>query len=333
MTKKQPITIQDNESLATASIAFENAIRSWADATTSIESARRHDLLREKTKAVTAFFCFVTKSPESVVPGDVKRWQKELERQGLAASTIYSMISKVSSFYKWLLQDPMMSSVIINNPVTLARPKAPKPYQTVSTKSLSDKEVADLFCVIKEKAAAGNIVAKRDLALLIHFIATGRRRQEVLSLRWGDIRLVDVMIVTYKVKGGRFETRIIRDPAVKAAMLDYLEASDRLKTIQAEDSIWTRHDRAGMSGNALTSHSFSKNIKRYALKAGIGDVHLHQLRHTFARLAGDLSGSVGEVSEALGHRAQSTTRLYLDRVGVKRDNFSTNIVQRLDLGD
>ena len=69
MAIKQPIAIQDNESLAPASIAFENAIRSWADATTSIESARRHDLLQEKTKAVATFFCFLKKSPESVVPG------------------------------------------------------------------------------------------------------------------------------------------------------------------------------------------------------------------------------------------------------------------------
>lgn len=48
----------------------------------------------------------------------------------------------------------------------------------------------------------------------------------------------------YHVKGGEVETRIVRDPSVKESMLEYLRASGRLETIQEEDPIWTRHDRA-----------------------------------------------------------------------------------------
>ena len=89
-----------------------------------------------------------------------------------------------------------------------------------------------------------------------------------------------VMVATYRVKGGELDTRIVRDPTIRAAMIDYLEASGRLEGMTEETPIWTRHDRAGQPGGPLSSHAFVKNLKRYAQDAGIGALHLHQLRHT-----------------------------------------------------
>ena len=79
----------------------------------------------------------------------------------------------------------------------------------------------------------------------------------------------------------------------------------------------------------LSSWALVKNFKRYAEEAGIGDIHLHQFRHTFARMAGDESGSIGAVQEALGHKSQAVTRVYLQRVGVKGDKFSSVLAERL----
>jgi len=311
--------------------AMSAAVLAWADARTDASSRRRGDLLRDKTRAVADFFGFTKKGADQITPGDVKAWQAELEGRGLAPATVYAMISRVSSFYGWARKDPDMAARMIINPVDLARPKAPKPYQTESSKSLDDDQVVALLQVVKAKADAGSIVGKRDYALLLHFLLTGRRRQEVIGLRWGDIKTNGVMIVTYRVKGGDLETRIIRDATIKALMFDYLEASERLETIQPDDPIWTRHDRAGDPGAALSSHSFVKNLKRYAEEAGIGDMHLHQLRHSFARMAGDESGSLSAVSEALGHKNQATTRVYLQRVGVKGDKFSSALAERLGI--
>jgi integrase len=39
------------------------------------------------------------------------------------------------------------------------------------------------------------------------------------------------------------------------------------------------------------------------LGVGLADIHLHQTRHTFARMAGEDAGSLIEVQEALGHKA------------------------------
>ena len=309
--------------------AMSAAIAAWADATTDASSRRRKDLLRDKVRALADFFEFVGTGPDQVTSIDVKEWQLELEQRQLSPSTVYGMISRISSFYTWAAKDPRMAEQLPRNPVELARPKAPKSYQSESTKALDDGQVLALLAEVRARADSGSIVGKRDYALLLHYLLTGRRRAEVLGLRWGDLKTNGVMVVTYRVKGGELDTRIVRDPTIRAAMLDYLEASGRLEGMEDDTPIWTRHDRAGKPGGELSSHAFVKNLKRYAQDAGIGELHLHQLRHTFARMAGDESGSVGAVQEALGHKSQATTRVYLQRVGVKGDKFSSALAERL----
>jgi len=331
MSKKAAIIKRSGGELATGS-AGAAALEAWADATTDATSQRRADLLRDKGRVVSDFFSFTGKPPEKITAGDVIAWREDLERRGQAPATIYAATSKVSSFWKWASKIEGLAEVLPTNPVANgARPKAPKPYQSESTKSLGDGDLDALLAVVRAKAETGSIVGKRDYALLLHFVLTGRRRAEVIGLRWGDLKTNGTMLVTYHVKGGTIETREVREELVKTTMLDYLEASGRLEGMTSDSPIWTRHDRAGKPGGPLTSHAFAKNLKRYAAEAGLPSFHLHQLRHTAARLAGDESGSMGEVQEMLGHKSQATTRVYLDRIGVKRDRMSERLAERLGL--
>ncbi len=320
-----------NITKVTRTLAGEAPILAWADARTDPTSSRRHDLIRDKARAVAEFFSFCGKSPEKVTPEDVKHWKAELESRNLALSTIYAKISKISSFYEWMMKDPDILERIKKNPVNLARPRAPKAYQSESTRSLTDEELISLLRGVKVSADSGSIAGIRDYAILIHFVLTGRRRSEVIGLRWGNLRINDVMEISYRVKGSTIETRLVREPAIRDSMLRYLNASGRLENIKPEDPLWTRHDRAGTPGEQLSSHAFVKNLKRYSKEAGLGDIHLHQLRHTFARIAGDESGNLSEVQEALGHSSQSTTKIYLKRVGLRCDNFSSRIASRLGI--
>jgi integrase len=268
---------------------------------------------------VADFFAFTRKSPAEVRPEDVKAWQKAMEEQGLKNTTIYARVCHLSSFYAWAMRDPALGDVIRFNPATLAHPKAPKPYQTRSVKSRSDDELRSLLAVVKKRAGAGSLAGKRDYALLLFYLATGMRRAEVISLRGGDVEIDDeTMIITSRVKGGDYQGREVEDSSVRDALLDYLRASRRLGVLKNDGPLWTRHDRAGRPGAALSSHSFVENLKRYAREAGIGDIHLHQLRHSYARILGDLKSSLSEIQEALGHRHQSTTRIYVQRIAVRR---------------
>ncbi len=338
-----------------SAIALLRTADLWANATTDPTSSRRRDLIRDKTNMLLGFFEFVGKSPAAVTPEDVRAWQEHLESEGLKPATVYAAISRVSSFYTWALEEPELARQIKANPVNLARPKAPKPYQSESTKALSDEDLTALLDAIRAKFTSDDlmvqVVARRDYALLLFYLLSGLRRSEIIRLRWGDLKLRrdGSIVLETRVKGGTYLSTELRDPNAKAALLDYLRASGRLDRMTEQSPLWVAHDRAQTTlpgkvkhnprkdktprtpGQPLTAHSFARNLKDYARAAGLNHIHLHQTRHTFARLVSDEAGSLTDVQHALGHQNLATTKVYAQRVGLKKDRYSGAIARRLGL--
>lgn len=313
-------------------LALQNAIHLWATATTDADSHCRQDLLKAKKEGVLSFFKHCSLHPAEVRSADVERWRAHLEGRGFKPATVYARVSRLSSFYEWLLKEPSLGPFITSNPARPAMPKCPKPYQTESTKALDDEQMTALLRVVRKKAEAGEIIGMRDYALLLFFITTGMRRSEVIGLRGTDLEMrEDDLVVRCRVKGGDYVGRAVSDPSVRQALLSYLKASDRANTLGSERSLWTRHDRAGKPGAPLTSHAFDKNLKRYAREAGLGRVHIHQTRHTFARIVAEETGSIVETQDALGHKNMATTRVYVGRIAVKHDKHSRQITARLKI--
>jgi integrase len=316
-------------------LALRNAVFLWASTTTDSTTSRLQDLLRDKQQAVASFFSFIRKHPAEVKPLDIKRWQSALEEH-LAAATVYAHISRLSSFYHWAMRDSSLGEMITSNPVLLARPRAPKAYQTESANALNDEQLRKLISIVRAKAKGDDVVGKRDLALLLFYVATGLRRHEVISLRGRDIEIKkdderdeEYLIIRSKVKGGYYFGREVQDVAVKDALIDYLSSCKRLSVLRTDGPLWTRHDYAGRPGAPLSSHAFVKNLKRYAREAGMEHIHLHQMRHTYARMVSEDTGSITETQDALGHRNLATTRVYVQRIAVKRDKHSRRILKRL----
>ncbi len=318
-----------------------NAIALWADSTTDATSSRRRDLIREKQAALLSdgaqgtaagFFVHCQKLLPSVimpVPEDVKLWMAYLEEFGLSAATIYSRVSKLSSFFNWLANTPEFRG--LSNPVDYARPKAPRAYQNRSSQSLTDEQVRKLLAVVKADADAGKLTGLRDYTLLRFFFATGKRREEIIQLRWGDLEWTGSrLIITTKDKGGVYTSAEIADKEVSTVLVHYLNHPGRLPyPMLPTDPLWLRHDNGAHPNQPLTSRGFVNMLKKYAKEAGIGDIHLHQTRHTVARWAGEELGSLTDVQTVLGHASAQTTKVYLQRVGVKKDKISKRIAEKL----
>jgi integrase len=45
----------------------------------------------------------------------------------------------------------------------------------------------------------------------------------------------------------------------------------------------------------------------------------------------EISGSLVEIQEALGHKNPATTRAYVQRIPIKRDKFGAEVAKRLKL--
>ncbi|MCA1612546.1 MAG: site-specific integrase [Acidobacteria bacterium] len=136
----------------------------------------------------------------------------------------------------------------------------------------------------------------------------------------------------YRRKGGKFTARELSDPAVHEALKDYLGAAGRLNVFGSERPLWTCHDRAGKPGAPLTSRAFVENLKAYAREAALAHIHLHQTRHTYARIVAGETGSFLEAQEALDHENQATTRVYVQRITVKKDRHGKRVAERMKLG-
>lgn len=321
----------DETALAVANrrdAALRTAVEVWAGASTSGTTRRREELIAKKRKAVESFFASIGKAPGDVTPTDVQAWCDGMRRgdgRRPAAATIYARVSFLSSFYAWAQRELGLRA----NPALLARPKAPKPYQTESTKSWTDEELRRITSSVAARSAGGDLVGKRDLALLLIYTSTGLRREEVIGLRGRDIQVTEEgLVIGGRVKGGRYRAREVRDPETKAALLDYLAAAGRLHVLKTDAPVWTRHDNPRLAGEPLTSHAFVRNLKLYARGAGIEHVHLHQTRHTYGRIVAEETGSMAATQDALDHTNLSTTTVYVQRIAVKRDLHSAAVARR-----
>ncbi len=319
----------DQSTVPAAVDPIENAIVLWAEASTRTETRDRDERVRDKRQIIRSFLNYVGKHPGEIDPMDVRAWRKYLEPEK-SENTVYSYLSRVSSFYEWLRKHPEIKDHIRGNPVSLGRPKAPRPYQTEKTKAWTDGEMNAILDAITDEAAKGSIHALRDYAVTLFYLYSGLRRNEVFGLRGCDIELQEGgLIVRYRRKGGKTQRREVAQADVRDALLAYLKKAKRLSVLHTNDPIWTRHDRAGAPGEPLTSRSYANNLKKYAAKAGIRQVNIHQTRHTYARIIFEDCGDLLETQSALDHESQATTRVYVQTVAVKRDKHSGRIASRI----
>jgi len=323
----------------------ELSIDTWKTASTKQNLSRAKDIERDKERAVKSFFALVPKEPDGVTAQDVLEWHQTMLVRNLSEYYIYASLAHLSSYFEWLRKLPEFTHFIKFNPVRAVLPKPPKKYNSHKVKSLTDEELSKLWLYLENLAKDDkNLVAVRDYAIFRLFMATGMRREEILAVRAEDIKIEDKHILIHtRVKGGTYEWRTITDEEVKETLERYLRLAKRKSLVGVKErALWIRFDRAKRVAEferkqedpfgdepRLSSHSFDKQMKRYATAAGIGHFHLHKFRHTFARIVSEESGSLIETQDALGHKDIQTTQIYVNRIKFKKDKFSRSVRDRI----
>ena len=327
MKTSEELQISPNDSFS-VSLDVNGVVESWLTRTVNPSLKRSNDIRNDKSKAVFDFFDFCGKSAEQVLPGDVEEWRWNLKTQKLADGTIYNRISALAQFFEYLRKEVGMMKFIPVNPARASLPKAAKPFQSESVKALSREELGRLLEVVANHANGKQPVHLRDIAILQFYVATGRRRAEIINLRGSSIEIKDGrFFIKAKVKGGFYLNFELDDETTKTALFDYLETTNRADIFGQDEPLWLRHDKGAKSSKnkGLTSHGFVRRMEIYALEAGIKHFHIHRLRHTFAKIVSEYSESMAETQEALGHSNIKTTQIYVQRLAVKKDKHSKSI--------
>ena len=285
-------------------------VPAWAQTVVAFlaEKERRSSSRRTVESYARMLWPFLTRvgSPDQVTPAHVLAWAYGIGVSGRepSSATVGARIACLSSYFRFLIRMTITSG----NPCdALERPRT---VQSLA-RGLSADEVRRLLAVVPDTLAG-----RRDRALLLTFVLTGRRRAEVIGLTAGDISVQgDTAFYAYRGKGGKRGRRELPGPAYAALRATLADAGLALAAMDPSASLW----QAGAGTRGVTSSTFYSRFQRYLRLAGLAPTGLHVLRHTAAKLRRDAGASIEAVSSFLDLSSLAVTSVYLRRLEGETD--------------
>ena len=161
---------------------------------------------------------------------------------------------------------------------------------------LTDTEFARLGRVLEEMVESGTVSPLAAAAIRL-LMLTGCRKSEILTLRWSDVDLDAGEIHLADAKSG---SRAVQLAPTAARLLEALP--------RRQDSPWVfpGNDGDGRYSGSGLDHAW----RAVRAAAGLEDVRLHDLRHSFASRALALGETLPVIGKLLGHSDIETTARY-----------------------
>ncbi len=233
---------------------------------------------------------------------DVRDFQVEVERLGLARATAARRLSAIKQFHGFLLSE----GKAVENPTAIV--EGPRSVQRLP-KILSRDETARILSVARKQVemAEGKSAFKawRLYALLAILAATGLRVSELIALTYRAVMTDDGFLLV-KGKGGRERLVPLSDDARRVVGV-YVTVLR--KHMEGEPKyLFPSHGSQGV----LTRQHFALELKDLTRAAGVdaSKVSPHVLRHVFATELLAAGADLRSVQQMLGHADIATTQIY-----------------------
>jgi integrase len=253
------------------------------------------------------FFAGLGKTPDEVAPADVLAYAHGIGRSGRtpSAATVGARIACLTSFYRFCIRMKLLAA---NPRDALERPRTvPSP-----ARGYTAEEVRRVLAVVPD-----TVRGRRDRAILLVLVLTGRRRSEVLNLKAGDITIENgTAFYSYRGKGGKKGRRELPWPVFEAICRTLADCGKQVASMDPTESLW----QAGAGPTGITSGTFYGRFRRHLQAAGLAPTGLHVLRHTAAKLRRDAGEPVEAVSAFLDHSSLAVTTVYLRRLEGDEDH-------------
>ena len=160
---------------------------------------------------------------------------------------------------------------------------------------LSEDELRRLGRVLEAAAGGGGGASPAAVAAIRLLVLTGCRRSEILGLRWEH---VDLASGELRLPDSKTGARLVPLSPAAAEVITELP--------RTPGNPWVISGRK--AGAPLRNLQYPWEILR--ARAGLDDVRIHDLRHSFASRALALGESLSMIGELLGHRRARTTARY-----------------------
>ncbi|MFC1901852.1 tyrosine-type recombinase/integrase [Chloroflexota bacterium] len=151
-------------------------------------------------------------------------------------------------------------------------------------------DIGKLLQAMKSKRSHNETV-NRDILLVDLAIHTGLRRNELASLKIGDIDLERQVLVVRQGKGSK-------DRVIPLSKSSCEKLSEYIKGKNKKESLF-----------GLVAASISGKIRTFAAKAGV-KLHAHSLRDYFATSLSEKGATIREIQSLLGHTNLAHTERY-----------------------
>jgi len=148
--------------------------------------------------------------------------------------------------------------------------------------------------------------AKKELALLYAYGGAGLRLSEAINLKIDDI--LEGGFIRVIRKGGHEDFVPVEDEVLRIFQ-DYLETKD-----QDGRFIFSGKD----PDTPMAPRTAQSIIKAICRRAGLGDVHVHSLRHTAGYQLSNSGARIEDIQDFLGHKNIATTKIYEHLVAEER---------------
>lgn len=243
---------------------------------------------------------------------------RSTRRQSVGASTYNQRLSVLSSFYQFARKRRLL---MIDNPIDLLDRRKVQEY--AHALPMDKEEVLRILNMIDKTVLAG----KRDYALLLIFISTGRRAHEMLRMQWRDVHINGAKItIQFHCKGNK-EMSDQLEPRAARAFLTYVHAmfQQDLARLEPEQYIWL----------SLSMKNFKQPLTQRGLadifQKRLGTMKIHTTRHTFAHNSAKSGASVIDIQQRLGHSNPAITGRYLQSLNRAENEHVSDLLDFLGI--
>jgi integrase/recombinase XerC len=272
---------------------LDNEIRSFVLALRAGNKSPR--TIQSYEEAVRQFAATLDdKSVDQITRADVEQWFVSLYALGRSPATVSGRYKSLKQFFRWLEDEGDLPVSPISKIKAPAVPEKPVPV-------IDPDGVERLL-----RACSGkDFYDRRDRAMISFMYDTGVRRAELLGLHLEHVNLPDgFAVVQGKGRGGGRERAVPFGPKTTLDLDRYIRVRAKHPDAKRYTHLWI-----GNRG-PIKKDGVWEMLRRRAAQAGLGALHPHQFRHTFAHEFLNAGGNEGDLMRLTGWKSRDMLNRY-----------------------